>query len=80
METAQIEQKIKTVLGKVISVDPAKINKDTSSATVKKWDSLKQMQLVLALEEEFSIQFGDEEISKMLSYSEILRSILSKVK
>jgi len=41
------------------------------------WDSLKQMQLVVALEEEFDTKFTDEEMFKMLNY-ELIKHVITK--
>ena len=52
-----------------------KINEDSSPDTIAEWDSLKHMNLILALEEEFGVQFGDEEIVEMLSIELILNTL-----
>jgi len=53
------------------------LNKESSPDNVEKWDSLKHMNLILALEEEFNIAFSDEEIVEMLSV-EIIVEILKE--
>jgi acyl carrier protein len=49
---------------------------DTSSAdSLDTWDSLRHMNLMLALEEEFGIKFSDEQIMTMSSVGRIVAGI-----
>ncbi len=54
------------------------ITEDSSPDTVEKWDSLKHMNLILALEEEFDVQFSDDEVVEMLSVELILLTLKEK--
>jgi acyl carrier protein len=60
---------IKEVMAQVLQVDAASIDEGTSTNSVERWDSLRHMQLILALEDEFGIQFPDEMIPNLLNYS-----------
>ncbi len=51
------------------------INENSSPDTVKNWDSLQHMNLILALEEEFKISFSDKEIVEMLSVGIIIETL-----
>lgn len=64
-------EKLKKVMSAVFEIEISQINEDSSPVTIEKWDSLKQMQLVVAMEEEFGIEFSDEEISGLSSYMAI---------
>lgn len=66
---------IKTIMAQVFQIDAASIAADTSPESVERWDSLKHMQLIMALEDEFGIQFPDELIPELLSYAVILDQI-----
>ena len=50
------------VVAAALGVDVAVIAETTSAATLESWDSLRQMQLVFALEEAYGVTFGDDEI------------------
>jgi acyl carrier protein len=41
------------------------INENSSPQTVNKWDSLRHMKLILALEESLDIQFTDADLNRM---------------
>ena len=53
---------------------------DSSSENIEKWDSLAQLNLLMAIEEEFSIKLSDNEVVKMTDFESIMKIILSKVK
>ncbi len=63
-----MEERIKRVMANVLGVDAAEINEDSSPDTIANWDSLRHMNLILALEQEFGITIGDEEVSTLISY------------
>lgn len=70
-----MEEKIKTVMSEILGIEVADILPETSPDNVIDWDSLRHMQLILALEEDLDIEIPDEMIEKMLSFADILRAI-----
>ena len=63
-----MENRIKKVMSEILNIDVSSINDNTSPENVESWDSLKQMNIIVALEEEFDIEFSDEDIIEMLSF------------
>jgi acyl carrier protein len=63
-----IDTRIVAVMAAVFGVDESMITEDTSAANLEQWDSLRQMNLVLALEGEFGIRFPDDRIPELISY------------
>ena len=61
----------------VFSISIEEIDDESSPDTIESWDSLKQMNLVIALEEEFSIELKDNETVEMLNYL-LIRSIINE--
>ena len=70
------ELKIKEVFKNIFQIDVSSINDETSVDTVEKWDSLKHLNLVLALEEAFNITFTEEESVEIMSYP-LVKAVLS---
>lgn len=62
------EDHLKKVMGAVLSVPAASITPESSKDNVENWDSLKHMNLILALEEEFKVMIPDEEAANLTSY------------
>ena len=72
----KMEDRIKNVMSAVFEVSVDKTNDDASPDTIESWDSLKHMNLIIALEEEFNVEFSDSETVELLSYK--LISIILK--
>jgi acyl carrier protein len=62
------EQKLKEVLSRIFNVSLETITDEASPDTIENWDSLRHMNLVLALEEEFDVEFTDDQVVEILSY------------
>jgi acyl carrier protein len=56
----------------VLKIPAEEIDEQTSPDNVEAWDSLKSMNLVLALEEEFGVQLTDQQILEMQNVGLIL--------
>jgi len=56
------------VMASVLEVDLATIDENSSMDNVKSWDSLRQMNLVLALEDSFGVTIPDEDAANATSY------------
>ena len=72
-----MESRIKEVMSAVFEIDVEDIGDDSSPDTIAIWDSLRHMNLVAALEEEFSIEFNDDEIVEMMNFA-LVKTILSE--
>lgn len=62
------EDLLKQVMGTILQIDPTSITSDSSMDNVPSWDSLRHMNLVLALEEEFKVTIPDEDAGNITSY------------
>ena len=71
------EDALKNVMATMLNVDPASIGPDTSMDTVPSWDSLRHMNLVLALEEEFKVTIPDEDAGNITSY-QLIKLVLEQ--
>jgi acyl carrier protein len=63
---------VKRVMASVLEVDPSQLSDDASMDTVATWDSLRQMNLVLALEETFAVSIPDEDAANATSFKLIV--------
>ena len=67
-----MENKIREIMAQVFNVPEVSIDSLSSPDTIESWDSLRHMNLVTALEEEFNVRFNYEQISEMLNFSLII--------
>jgi acyl carrier protein len=74
-----IQKKVIEIVSDIMEEPINKISIDTSTDNIDNWDSINQMNLVFALEEEYDVQFSDEQIVGMISVKLIL-SALSAIK
>jgi acyl carrier protein len=75
---SDIESGIRTVMAKVLQIAPQDISPDVSRENLVAWDSLKHMNLMLALEDEFSIEFSDQEIAGLNSLRLLVSALRTK--
>jgi acyl carrier protein len=71
-----LEARIKKVMASVFGVDENLIDENTSPKTLEAWDSLKQITLILSLEDEFNIQFSDDETVELVNFQAV-KKVLS---
>ena len=62
------ESNLKQVLADVFGVEVSTIDEATSIDTVEEWDSLKHLNLVLAIEAGFNVTLTEEQTVEILSY------------
>jgi acyl carrier protein len=67
-----MENKIREIMAQVFNVPEVSIDSLSSPDSIESWDSLRHMNLVTALEEEFNVRFTYEQISEMLNFSLII--------
>lgn len=74
-DTDDIDDRILEVLHTVLRCD---VTAHSSRATLLNWDSLKNIELMFALEDEFSIQFDEDELATLDSVPTISRAIKAR--
>ena len=66
------EAQVKMVMASVLGIDPAAIVENSSMDNIKQWDSLRHMNMILALEDAFSVSIPDEDAANATSYRLIM--------
>lgn len=74
-----MEERIKAIMADILMTDPSSIHEHSAMDGIERWDSLAQIDLVTALEEEFGVTFEAEEFETMTSYSDILDVLMEKL-
>jgi acyl carrier protein len=73
-----MKEKIKEIMAAVFEMNAADIEDSADSTTIPNWDSLNQMNLIVALEDEFNVRFEDDEIVELTSFESIENYLKSK--
>ncbi len=71
------DARLKQVMADVLGLEPAEVGDATSVDSVPAWDSLRHMNLVLALEAEFSVTLSEEQSVEILSYP-LIKAVLQE--
>jgi acyl carrier protein len=74
-----ILDRVRAIAADVLKVPTATITPATSPENLDTWDSVHHLNLVLALEQEFNLQFEPEEIDEMKDIQHILDILGSRV-
>ena len=69
------EQKVKDILSKQLGVGVEKLNADTNIATDLGADSLDLVEILMSLEEEFSVSIPDEAIPNIKTVGDLVTFI-----
>ena len=60
--------KIKQIMSAVFELPVESIIDDASIDNIENWDSLRHLNLILALEEEFGVSIPDDEVGNLVNY------------
>jgi acyl carrier protein len=63
------------IVAAVLNVDPSRLDAASSADTIATWDSLRHVQLVLAIEEAFGIQFAVDDIESMGTVGAVVAAV-----
>jgi acyl carrier protein len=78
MSTTLLDR-VRSIAADVLEVPVDRISAGSSPETIDTWDSVHHLNLVLALEQEFNLQFEPEEIDQMKDIHHILEILGNKV-
>ena len=75
MTQDEIRDRARAALARVLKVAPETITNTASQVDLSDWDSVRHMNVVLALENDFDIQFDDEELAKLTSLPALVAAV-----
>lgn len=73
-----VNERIKDTMAAVFNMPVKKISNASSRDNIKNWDSIKHLQLIMALEEEFNVTIDEEHAVEMLNYS-LIQNIINEI-
>ena len=79
MQTQDVNERVRRTLSALLKVPPERLRDDSSREALEEWDSLKHMHLVLALEEEFDVEFADDEVASLATVAALTQAITGKL-
>ena len=79
MERKEIFNKLNVVFCDVLDLDEVKLTEDSCADDIEEWDSLTNIQLVVAIEKLFGIKFTSKEIMTWETVGNMVDTILLKI-
>jgi len=77
MISQQVPSSLRDILADILEISPEQVTPDLSIGTVDNWDSFRHLQVILAVEGEYGVQFDPQQIPELTSVSS-LQSELEK--
>ena len=66
------------LIGQVLGVDPTTLNEESNAQNTPKWDSLRHIEVVFAMENAFHVRFTMPEIASLRKLGDIRKLLESK--
>jgi acyl carrier protein len=67
-----------TLIGKVLGVDPSTLSEESNAQNTPKWDSLRHIEVVFAMENAFHVRFTMPEIASLRKLGDIRQLLVAK--
>lgn len=71
MDRSSIEERVKEVMAGMFDIAETEIGASSSIETVENWDSLRHVNLIMALEQEFGVTMDTEDAIEMTSFTAV---------
>jgi acyl carrier protein len=78
MAEKSIEEKVRDIIVEQLSVNPEQVTPDAKFIEDLGADSLDVVELVMAFEEQFSVEVPDEDAEKLLTVGDVIKYIEDK--
>lgn len=72
------ENRVRKIIADVLGMDEAEVGSDFSHRDTDRWDSLKHMEIVTAIEQGFSVTLMVDEMTLMTSVKDIVNVLEEK--
>lgn len=70
--------RVQQIAADLFQLPVQKISAASSPETISSWDSVQQLNLILAIEQEFSVQFDPAELDQIYSIGDIVSRLEAK--
>ncbi len=78
MTEPEVYAKLTEIFHEIFMRDDLTLEPALTARDVKGWDSFKQIEIIMALEEHYNIQFNTRELDRMQNVGDLVAVVLSK--
>lgn len=79
MNRAEILDQVQNILRGIFDDDEMEVTDETTAADVEDWDSLEQINILVAMEKSFQVKFSVGEVEGLRNVGEMIDLIASKL-
>ena len=77
--TSNIDKKVLKIFSILMDVSIKNLNKNSNPDTIKNWDSLSHVKMIMEIESEFNIDLLPDEAMDIFSIDDAIKIIISKI-
>ena len=74
-----MEDKLRAIMARILRLPAERIGPDAAVGSVPNWDSTAHMRIMLALEDEFSVELNESQMVEMTSLAKI-RAVVDELR
>jgi acyl carrier protein len=78
MSSQQVPSSLRNILADILEISPDEVTPETGVGTVESWDSFRHLQAILAIEEEYGVQFDPQRIAELTTVALIQSELETK--
>ncbi len=69
---------LRDTIADILEVEPSQVTPELNATGVESWDSFRHLQLILALEGEYGVQFDPGQIPELTSVSKLCEALQAR--
>ncbi len=70
--------KLYQIIGNVLRIDPSELDEESNAQNTPRWDSLRHIEVIFAVESAYHVRFTMPEIASLRKLGDIRRLLVSK--
>lgn len=78
MNSQPVPDSLREILADTLEISPEQVTPELNTEAVEAWDSFRHLQLMLAIEGEYSVQFDPQQIPELTSVAKIQEALRAK--
>jgi acyl carrier protein len=78
MSSQQVPSSLRDIFADVLEISPDEVTPDLGVGTAENWDSFRHLQVILALEGEYGVQFDPQKIAELTTVSKLQTELEAK--
>lgn len=78
MSSQQVPPSLRNILADTLEISSDEVTPELSTDSVDTWDSFRHLQLILAIEDEYGVQFDPQTIPELVTVAKIQNALEHK--